>query len=256
MGVVAATMAARTKATGPEKATWMLIISSLLIVEVLAIRKERQFNEVAERGRVEEQRQQFSAIGDGIKNTIEQSQKQFIETMSRADKEIGLSQANLDHLTGGKTYLLVTPIPVPIDGLNKLKLLMSIVGKNPLYDLNMRLTKLPIPATQSLTNFVKDPPSPVYMAASASSTMGLILPTTIEPAMEGVSDYLISTAARNGDSEEYLHIRRNGIATKHGNDVILAWEFSFELYRNGKLLKKVPFSKTTFLNGTIVQQHQ
>ena len=45
MGVLAALMAARTKASGAEKAIWMLLISSLLVIEVLAIRKDRQVHD-------------------------------------------------------------------------------------------------------------------------------------------------------------------------------------------------------------------
>src|ERR1700691_1393278 len=44
MGVAAALMTARTKASGTEKAVWMLIISCLLVIEVLAIRRDRKDN--------------------------------------------------------------------------------------------------------------------------------------------------------------------------------------------------------------------
>jgi hypothetical protein len=42
MGVAAALMTARIKATGIEKAAWMIVISGLLVVEVMAIRKDRK----------------------------------------------------------------------------------------------------------------------------------------------------------------------------------------------------------------------
>lgn len=45
MGVAAALMTARTKASGPEKVAWMLIITSLLVSEVLAIREDRRKND-------------------------------------------------------------------------------------------------------------------------------------------------------------------------------------------------------------------
>jgi hypothetical protein len=38
-------MTARTKSTGAEKAAWMLIISSLLVIEVAAIRRDREASE-------------------------------------------------------------------------------------------------------------------------------------------------------------------------------------------------------------------
>ncbi len=82
MGVTAAIMAARTKATGAEKAAWMLIISALLVIEVAAIKKERFFNEQTEKLRTEEERQHFAAIGTGIEQTIGQGQQQFNATLT------------------------------------------------------------------------------------------------------------------------------------------------------------------------------
>jgi hypothetical protein len=68
LGVAAALMAGRTKATGAEKAAWMLIISTLLVIEVLAIRKDRrEHDENDKSARLVEQRN-FSmvlqALGD------------------------------------------------------------------------------------------------------------------------------------------------------------------------------------------------
>ena len=90
MGVLAAVVSLRTKATGTEKGVWMLLISSCLVIEVGAIKKERLLNEFAEARRVEEQRQHFSEIGNGIKSSIAQTEANFNTTMSRSDKLIVL----------------------------------------------------------------------------------------------------------------------------------------------------------------------
>lgn len=89
LGAAAALMTARTKATGAEKAVWMLIISCLLVIEMLAIRKDRKENndrmtallteEITARS---EAKVHFESIGGGIKGTIEQSQKHFDTTMA------------------------------------------------------------------------------------------------------------------------------------------------------------------------------
>src|ERR1700719_1528990 len=49
IGVVAALMAGRTKASGSEKAGWMLVMFGLLLVETLAIRKDRRDAEDSQR---------------------------------------------------------------------------------------------------------------------------------------------------------------------------------------------------------------
>ncbi|HEY1482256.1 MAG TPA: hypothetical protein VGK96_26450 [Candidatus Sulfotelmatobacter sp.] len=47
MGVVAALMAARVNPRGFEKAAWMILMSALLVVEILAVRKDRNEHDAA-----------------------------------------------------------------------------------------------------------------------------------------------------------------------------------------------------------------
>ncbi|MGB2604396.1 MAG: hypothetical protein WBC78_12435 [Candidatus Sulfotelmatobacter sp.] len=97
MGVAAAMMTARTKATGTEKAVWMLIISTLLVSEVLAIRKDRR------------------------------------EHDEQTARLLQLEKESLDNITGGDSYAYVAagmtsgPPPYP--------LFVWVKGKHAVHDL-------------------------------------------------------------------------------------------------------------------------
>lgn len=95
MGVAAALMAARTKASGYEKAAWMLVMFGLLYVETRAIRKDRCDNEDKQEQVHKEQKQNFIDIGDGIRAQIKESQEHFDATMSRIDMTLKTSEATL-----------------------------------------------------------------------------------------------------------------------------------------------------------------
>jgi hypothetical protein len=85
MGLAAALMAARTKATGAEKAAWMLIISTLLVTEVLAIHKDRELHD--------EQIALLFKQGENIKG---QAETKFGELGGKLEGEIDTGKAILD----------------------------------------------------------------------------------------------------------------------------------------------------------------
>ncbi len=89
MGVAAAFMAARTKATGAEKATWMLIISTFLVTEVLAIRKDRREHDESDKSARLAERRSFSAV-------LEQEQKTFQALLDLRSTNEALAMVNQD----------------------------------------------------------------------------------------------------------------------------------------------------------------
>jgi hypothetical protein len=123
MGVTAAIMAARTKATGAEKATWMLIISSLLVAEILAIHKDRQLHdaELANLFRqgtsIKSQAEtKFGELGGKLQGQIDTTNT----ILDKTKAVMGLSQQSLQNITGGDSFAVVTPqvwsglVPIPL----------------------------------------------------------------------------------------------------------------------------------------------
>jgi hypothetical protein len=80
-----------------QKALWMLLMGGFLFLEFRAINKDREDYTAAEKARRDEERKQFQGIADGISVTIENSNRQFAETMS------GIKQ-NINTITGGKSF--------------------------------------------------------------------------------------------------------------------------------------------------------
>ncbi len=110
MGGAAALVSLRTKVSATEKATWMILLTCFLVIEVGAIRKDRRENQEAESKRAEEQRKHFSDIAGRIATAIEQGDKHFKatlqqgndnfdQTMQRAQNVIGLENNTLSRLT-------------------------------------------------------------------------------------------------------------------------------------------------------------
>jgi hypothetical protein len=114
MGVAAALMTARTKATGIEKAVWMVLISSLLVIEVLAIRKDRKEHDDALAKLLNEEvaarleaKQNFGDIGKGIEATITKSDAHFDATMDKSNGILAGIGDTLKTETGGNSFCWV-----------------------------------------------------------------------------------------------------------------------------------------------------
>ena len=131
MGFAAALLAARTKANGREKATWMLIIAALLVIEIVAIRKDRSEAYATQAKVLEEEKQRFSDIGKRIEAGMERAQAQFKSTMVEL-------QVNLRTVTGGDSYCYADFANESPDHKTKL-LLVLCRGKYPVRDVRLRL---------------------------------------------------------------------------------------------------------------------
>lgn len=258
MGVVAALMAARTRASGVEKAVWMLIITSLLVVEVLAIRKDRLEHDLAQRELLREEtlarkeaESNFGSIGEGIKGAVRQSDEHFQATMGRVQRQVSLAEENLNQITGGDTYAIVLPVVIPINGINEMRLNLMVIGRNPLWDVSITLQNQPIPKSTDFTEMLRtnNSPSmtPIFRSPSISPTHALVLDTTISPSVTGISHYQIAIYARNGVFEEQLHVMNIGLQEQLGKIAVSPWETKYELTKNGKLYKKVPWTTTEIM---------
>lgn len=244
MGVAAAVMTLRGKLSGFEKFLWMLALFALLFLEFRAIDKDRSEYTAEQKDVKEKENQEFDHIAGGLRSVVERGSVDFAATTSR-------SREVLDEITGGDSYPVVHLVAVPIDNSpNTFRLMLAIVGKNPLFDMNMIVRKGPIPPMLSLTDFVTTGGDlkPILTASSVSPTMSQVLQAKITPSLEGTTDYFVNTTARNGTFTENLHIRRmrNGEMVKKGRNVLSPWEESYELKKNGKLIKRQKWLKWMF----------
>jgi hypothetical protein len=233
LGVAAAFMAGRTKATGAEKATWMLIISTLLVTEVLAIKKDRADQIAAEKARGAEERRHFAEIGEGIKKTLEQNGREFEATMSKENAVLGttteaaeLSERNLASISGKDSFPCVVPqshaasdTAIPLFIWNK--------GKNNLTGVELRIL--------SEREFLSDaiffkPPNEL---GTLPPTWGKPLPETVSPTLgpKGIANYQVQIWDQTGFYTEVINFRRG--------KYLLPWAYQYWL------TKHVIINKTT-----------
>jgi hypothetical protein len=98
MGAAVAVMSLRVYVKGLETAGWLVLIFAFLVVEILAIRKDRFDNQQQQATLRMQEAANFSSIGEGIRSAIQQSQEQFQATMSGTKTLINKS-TNLERVS-------------------------------------------------------------------------------------------------------------------------------------------------------------
>jgi hypothetical protein len=264
MAVVAALMALRPEMAGREKWLWAAILFTFALIEIRAINRDRDESEARQEKFIKEQRQHFNEIGEGITGVVQQSDTQFKATVRQQSQEfsqtMSKAQENLNHMTGGDSYPIVMVLPVPLKGTpNRLRLLLTVIGRNPLFDINVQLKNLPLPHTLNATEFVTTGgDTPIFSSASLSPHRVMLL-STVEPSVGGQSDYLLITVARNGTFMEKLHVRSIGDTSKtEKNGITLPWEQSWEITKQLPSTRQKPitsrsWTKTSAFEGSITQ---
>jgi hypothetical protein len=109
LGVAAVVMTVRADHfTKIEKMMWILVAIACCVVEINAIRHDREVaaKELADARAKEEDN--FRKIGEGITNAIRESDNNFAQTMSRSDRIITGVGDSLKAQTGGDSFAFVT----------------------------------------------------------------------------------------------------------------------------------------------------
>ena len=208
MGGAAAVLSLRAKATGTEKATWMILLACFLVIEVAAIRKDRRENQEAEAQRVEEQRRRFDEIATGIETSIKQANEHFDKTMQSAQNEIGLEKSaaaqlteSLSNETGGESF------PYVCSGFSKNnsvspELSLCGIGKYPLHHISIEVQNLGLRHWPTQTAAFAEGPDLGY---AESIPLHFDETTLLSPVSHS---FQISSSARNGNWLQELHWRK------------------------------------------------
>jgi len=143
LAVAAAAMTVLGEMKGKEKLAWILVLFGFLFLELHAIKVERASQEELQRVAREEQLRHFGEISKGIQKSIEQSDRDFEETMNKSNQVIGLQStavagltANLNTLTGADSFCYLQFAP------GQSFLPFVHIGKFPLYGVSARIVEL------------------------------------------------------------------------------------------------------------------
>jgi hypothetical protein len=97
MGGVAVILSLRARATGTEKAIWMLIITALLVVEIAAIRNEQS-----------EQAKNLREERENFKKVLDDNNQKFIATIKRSNALMAGVSKTLSTTTGGNSFCFLS----------------------------------------------------------------------------------------------------------------------------------------------------
>jgi len=146
-----------------------------------------------------------------------------------------LSQQNLDQLTGGSSYPIITPLPTLTEP-NTFRLVMSIVGENTLWDVSYRVTEGRPPYKPTREELAR------LIAGQGWNTVGMLNPgqgrplnDVIHPSVDGVSAWTINVTARNGSTVHFLEMRFNGDQNH--------WERQFTIRKGNSVLRTKPWHR-------------
>lgn len=223
----------------PERAVWTFVMFALLLLEIKSVYQDRNEHDEQQAKARALETESFKEIADGINGAIQQSDQHFQATMGSTDALItstattaGMSRQTLDRLIGVGSHIVVTPNLFPIDGKNTFTLMLSIVGKNPMWDLNVSIQEKhridPAAANSDLVDTLagKGRYQLIYEAPSNSPGYALVLSDqTIKPDPGGgTTTYYIKTLARNANTIETLNVRFNHDLNR--------WQFSCSLTKD------------------------
>ncbi len=232
MGVAAALMTARTKASGAEKVVWMLIITSLLLSEVLAIRKDRAAHDdqLANilREEVEARREskaKFRDIGNGINDQSQLSQKQFKATVQQQSQQFEATmkkaQIGIDEMTGGDSYAIVFPFVSSATD-NTFKLHARLCDK---CEYSLQHVSISMQTVDQMSLEISKE-TMIYQGMIDHDYLTSLAPATVSPAPTGETTYKFTILSRSKPILEDLKVRFNPQLKK--------WEYSWHIVREEK----------------------
>jgi len=137
LAVVAAIVTIQPQMTDNHRVVWLVIVFVLFFVEFRAINRDRDLHDKEQANARAVETQNFRDIGDGIKQAIQESQRQFDATMK--------SMKGLwSETTGGNSYIYFDvsfvggPIEIEVPGVHKGEMVSNgfpkFVGTYPLHN--------------------------------------------------------------------------------------------------------------------------
>jgi hypothetical protein len=206
LGVVAAIVTIQPQMTGIQRLVWLVVVFALFGVEYRAIDRDRYIHDKEQAEARTKETQNFQGIAGGIKQAIQESQKQFDATMNRSDQVMGLQvnalnglSTNLSTLTGGDSFCYLAFVP------GQQFLAFVHMGQFPLYGVSARIVELDSSNKAKQENLMGVTVAIGDMIQHHASVQ------TLSSGIGNAPDYFnanIFFTARNGDWTELLREQR------------------------------------------------
>lgn len=207
---IAAAMSIHGEMSGYHKAFWMVIIGAFLVLELLAIRHADVEQAKRQKEVLDEERQHFSDIADGIKGAIAQSQQQFDATMKKTKILLDttqtvnvLTERNLTNITGGSSFAYIRP---QVEGAGKgpIGLVVWNHGNEILTGVTIAISRTNDPSWGS--EFYNR-----YQVGTIAPHDSAMIPVTITPNIgtSGRDHYWAMISAQNGTVDETIDFKES-----------------------------------------------
>lgn len=185
-----------------EKAIWIVVLFTLLLLEMKSVYQDRNEHDEAERQSRERSEQNFSAIANGVQGAIDRLNTTIEEGRKHFDATMNLEREGIDQITGGKSYIVVDAVPNPHRPEDdELALSIAICAKCvDSVSARIYMTK----ASPALTPYHEPP---IFEGTIDSN--GQYAKEKIKPDTVGTTGYAIRVRARNRPTTEALEVRFN-----------------------------------------------
>jgi hypothetical protein len=210
LAFMAAAVTFRREPGTREKATWTFLFLALMCAEVWMMSKDREANENQQTGASAAQLKGFEDIGNGIKDAIAQSDRNFSATMGKTNQV-------LLNITGGDSFAYVSPQP----GGEAIPLVVWNHGDQPLIGVTMTIARTQDP-DWGVAFF-----QPIFIGTIGPHDHAPV-PRVIVPRPEeksGIDHYWIMLSAQNGTVSQTLDFRKNKKTGAHQP----IWATSFQV---------------------------
>jgi hypothetical protein len=217
-----------------EKAIWTLVFLGLMSAEVWMMGIDREANEIKERTAEQTQLKGFSDIGEGIKASIAESDRNFAAT-------IGKTNQILKNVTGGDSFGFLVPQPWG----EQIPLLVWNHGEQPLTGVTITIARTQEPDWGNA--FYR----PIFIGTIGphdhAPVPGFLLPRP--DAKSGQDAYWIMIAAQNGTVSQSLYFRKNRKGT-------VPWAYNYTVSKPVTLTKpRGPIPKGATLMEPLLTRH-
>jgi hypothetical protein len=109
LGLAAVVMAVRAnRFTRTEEIVWIVVAVALCFVEIRAIRHDRNVAAQDQAEARQKEEDNFRKIADGITNSIQESDRNFAQTMRRSDRIVAGVGDSVRTQTGGDSFAFIT----------------------------------------------------------------------------------------------------------------------------------------------------
>jgi hypothetical protein len=206
-----------------EKLGIVVLLTILGYMEIHNLYRDRDEHDAEQAKALKEEKDNFKAIADSLRNEMTQNQSQFAATMQSQQKAISLADTGLKNITGYGSVPCITPQSHAIEN-NEVPLVVWNRGQNDLTGVELRMLSQN-EFTEALAIFNK----PAISLGTIHPTWPKPIPNGVHPIVgaNGEASFIAEIWTQNGFYTELLKFRKGKYA--------LPWAYQYWLTKHTRI---------------------